>query len=39
MIPAAFEYHAPGSIGEATALLARLGEDAKVLSGGQSRGR
>ena len=36
MIPAAFEYHTPGSIGEATALLARLGEDAKVLSGGQS---
>jgi len=36
MIPAAFEYHAPTSIGEATALLARLGEDSKVLSGGQS---
>jgi aerobic carbon-monoxide dehydrogenase medium subunit len=36
MIPAAFEYHAPGSIGDATQLLARLGEDAKVLSGGQS---
>ncbi len=36
MIPAAFEYHAPTSIGEATALLARLGEDAKILSGGQS---
>lgn len=36
MIPAAFEYHAPASISEATALLARLGEDAKVLSGGQS---
>ena len=36
MIPAAFEYHAPSSINEATALLARLGEDAKVLSGGQS---
>ena len=36
MIPAAFEYHAPGSVGEATALLASLGEDAKVLSGGQS---
>src|SRR4029077_20792638 len=34
-IPAAFEYHAPTSIGEATALLARLGEDSKVLSGGQ----
>ncbi len=36
MIPAAFDYHAPTSIGEATQLLARLGEDAKVLSGGQS---
>jgi carbon-monoxide dehydrogenase medium subunit len=36
MIPAAFDYHAPSSIGEATALLARLGEDAKILSGGQS---
>ena len=36
MIPAAFEYHTPGSIDEATALLAHLGEDAKILSGGQS---
>jgi len=36
MIPAAFAYHAPSTIGEATALLAKLGEDAKVLSGGQS---
>jgi carbon-monoxide dehydrogenase medium subunit len=36
MIPATFEYHAPGSISEATALLTRLGDDAKVLSGGQS---
>jgi carbon-monoxide dehydrogenase medium subunit len=36
MIPATFEYHAPTSLGDATALLARLGEDAKVLSGGQS---
>jgi aerobic carbon-monoxide dehydrogenase medium subunit len=36
MIPAAFEYHAPTGLAEATALLARLGEDAKVLSGGQS---
>lgn len=36
MIPATFEYHAPGSISEATALLAQLGEAAKVLSGGQS---
>jgi carbon-monoxide dehydrogenase medium subunit len=36
MIPAAFEYHAPTTLAEATALLARLGEDARVLSGGQS---
>jgi carbon-monoxide dehydrogenase medium subunit len=36
MIPAAFEYHAPTSIGDATALLARLGGEAKILSGGQS---
>jgi carbon-monoxide dehydrogenase medium subunit len=36
MIPAAFEYHAPASLDEATALLDKLGEDAKILSGGQS---
>lgn len=36
MIPAAFEYHAPTSVGEAAALLAKHGGDAKVLSGGQS---
>lgn len=36
MIPGVFEYHAPSTIGEATALLAKLGDDAKVLSGGQS---
>jgi carbon-monoxide dehydrogenase medium subunit len=36
MIPAAFEYHTPSSIDEATALLAKLGADAKILSGGQS---
>ncbi len=36
MIPAAFEYHVPTSIGEVTTLLARYGDDAKVLSGGQS---
>jgi carbon-monoxide dehydrogenase medium subunit len=36
MIPAAFEYHAPRSLPEATALLVKLGEDAKLLSGGQS---
>jgi aerobic carbon-monoxide dehydrogenase medium subunit len=36
MIPAAFTYHAPTSIADATALLTRYGDDAKVLSGGQS---
>jgi carbon-monoxide dehydrogenase medium subunit len=36
MIPAGFDYHVPTTIGEATALLSRLGDDAKVLSGGQS---
>ena len=36
MIPAAFDYHVPTSIAEATALLVRYGDDAKVLSGGQS---
>jgi len=36
MIPAAFQYYAPTSIREATALLAQHGEDAKILSGGQS---
>jgi carbon-monoxide dehydrogenase medium subunit len=36
MIPGTFEYHAPSSLGEATALLSKLGEDAKILSGGQS---
>ena len=36
MIPPPFEYHAPTSLGEATALLDRLGDDAKILSGGQS---
>jgi carbon-monoxide dehydrogenase medium subunit len=31
-----FVYHRPGSTDEALALLAELGEDAKVLAGGQS---
>src|SRR5262245_46075365 len=35
MIPAAFDYHVPGSLAEAIELLGRYG-DAKVLSGGQS---
>ena len=36
MIPGRFEYHAPAAIPEAVALLSRLGDDAKVLAGGQS---
>src|SRR5258707_7003552 len=36
MIPSAFEYRSPATVAEAVALLARLGEGAKVLSGGQS---
>jgi carbon-monoxide dehydrogenase medium subunit len=36
MIPPRFEYFAPASLGEATALLAEHGDEAKILSGGQS---
>jgi carbon-monoxide dehydrogenase medium subunit len=36
MIPPPFDYHAPKTLPEAIALLGQLGEDAKVLSGGQS---
>ncbi|MDO8455531.1 MAG: xanthine dehydrogenase family protein subunit M [Burkholderiaceae bacterium] len=36
MIPPAFEYHAPRSVGEAISLLSTLGEDAKLLAGGYS---
>ena len=36
MKPARFDYHAPATIDEAIALLARYGGDAKVLAGGQS---
>src|SRR3954463_5982800 len=36
MKPAPFEYHAPESVGDVTALLAEHGDDAKVLAGGQS---
>jgi aerobic carbon-monoxide dehydrogenase medium subunit len=36
MIPAAFDYHAPATLAEALALLERHGEEAKILSGGQS---
>jgi carbon-monoxide dehydrogenase medium subunit len=34
--PAPFTYHAPASAGEALALLAEHGDEAKVLAGGQS---
>jgi aerobic carbon-monoxide dehydrogenase medium subunit len=36
MIPAPFDYHAPKTLSEAIDLLGRYGEEAKVLSGGQS---
>jgi len=36
MIPPPFDYHAPTTLPEALALLGRFGEEAKVLSGGQS---
>jgi len=36
MKPPRFDYHAPRSIDDAVALLARYGGDAKVLAGGQS---
>jgi carbon-monoxide dehydrogenase medium subunit len=36
MIPAPFEYHRPSSLQDAVALLGRLGDDAKILAGGQS---
>lgn len=36
MKPAAFDYHRPDSVEEAVSLLAELGEDAKILAGGQS---
>ena len=34
MIPPAFDYHAPRSVGEALSLLGSLGGDAKLLAGG-----
>ena len=36
MIPAPFEYHAPGSVAEAVKLLGSLGAEAKLLAGGHS---
>jgi CO/xanthine dehydrogenase FAD-binding subunit len=34
--PASFDYHRPDTIEDAVALLAELGDDAKILAGGQS---
>jgi carbon-monoxide dehydrogenase medium subunit len=36
MKPATFDYHRPGTVEDAVALLAQLGDDAKILAGGQS---
>jgi carbon-monoxide dehydrogenase medium subunit len=36
VIPANFDYHRPGSIDEAIALLDRFGDDGKALAGGHS---
>jgi carbon-monoxide dehydrogenase medium subunit len=36
MKPAAFEYHAPATLDALLALLAKHGEDGKILAGGQS---
>ena len=36
MIPPSFEYHAPGSVDDAVALLSQYGDEAKVLAGGHS---
>jgi carbon-monoxide dehydrogenase medium subunit len=36
MIPGPFAYHRPKSVSEAVAMLADLGEDARVLAGGHS---
>ncbi len=36
MIPPSFQYHAPGSVDEAVALLSQYGDEAKLLAGGHS---
>jgi aerobic carbon-monoxide dehydrogenase medium subunit len=36
MYPRAFHYHRAGSLNEAAAMLSQLGDDAKLLAGGQS---
>ena len=39
MKPAPFAYHAPETVSDVVSLLRDLGEDTKVLAGGQSRGK
>ena len=36
MYPSAFDYSAPGSLEEALATLAELGDEGRILAGGQS---
>lgn len=36
MIPGAFEYHRPGSVGEAVTLLSKYGDEGRVVAGGHS---
>jgi len=36
VIPSSFHYHSPSTLAEATVLLGRHGDEAKILSGGQS---
>jgi len=36
MKPTQFDYHAPETVIEAASILAELGDNAKVLAGGQS---
>jgi carbon-monoxide dehydrogenase medium subunit len=36
VIPGSFDYHRPSSVGDAVALLARYGEETRVLAGGHS---
>src|SRR5712692_10526289 len=36
MFPAAFDYRAPTTLGDALAILSQQGDDAKVMAGGQS---
>jgi carbon-monoxide dehydrogenase medium subunit len=36
MYPGSFEYHAPATLDEALSALDRMGDDAKILAGGQS---